>query len=108
MMMQRLMALSLVATVGCGTVLNAKTVTVYPPPGGAIDGVGGPLRVNQQGSHIITYPNGSQCLMNGGISVGYLVVDIVLLFLIGVVVDAVTGGWTVLDANACPGVQIVE
>ena len=25
--------------------------------------------MNQLGSHIITYPNGSQCVMNGGISI---------------------------------------
>jgi len=29
-----------------------------------------------------------------------------LLFLLGILVDAITGDWRTLDADACPGVSV--
>lgn len=114
MMMQRLMALAMVGTIagstvastGCGALFNDKVVTVMPPPGGMVDGVPGPMRVTQNSSHIVTYPNGGQCMITSSIGAVYLVLDLVLVWsLIPLIVDAATGDWAVLDPN-CPGVMI--
>ena len=105
-MKNQLLAVMLMASVGCGTVLNGGASTIYPPQGGTIDGVAGPIMANKSSSHEVMYPNGQRCLIQPAISIGYLVADIVLLFLVGVIVDAVTGDWNVLDPNACPGVIV--
>ena len=47
------------------------------------------------------------CVIPSGISAGYLMLDIFLTGLIGVVVDAVTGDWTVLKGG-CPGVMVMD
>jgi hypothetical protein len=98
--------LILIFTFGCGTILNSGPATIVPPPGATVDGVPGPVPANQQIPHEIVYPNGQRCVVTPSISVGYLVADIILLFLVGVVVDAVTGDWKVLDAAMCPGVIV--
>ena len=107
--MQRLLALILVFTFGCGTVLNGSTATVILPPGASIDGMPSgpmPMPISNRTPHEIVYPDGRRCLVTPHVSVGYLIADIVLLFLVGVIVDAVTGDWTVLDASMCPGVAV--
>ena len=105
-MTTRLVALLLIFTIGCGTVLNGGPATLIPPPGATIDGVPGPIPANKQIPHEVVYPDGRHCVVVSSVSVGYLVVDIVLLFLLGVIVDAVTGDWKVLDAGMCPGVIV--
>jgi hypothetical protein len=105
-MMMRLVAVILVFTVACGTVLNGGPATIIPPPGATIDGVAGPVPASKKISHEVVYPDGRRCIVESGVSAGYLIVDVVLLFLVGVVVDAITGDWKVLNADACPGVIV--
>ena len=104
--MNRVIALALVATMGCGTVLNGGPATIIPPPGATIDGFAGPVPANKQIPHEIVYQDGRRCLVTSSVSAGYLIADIFLLFLLGVIVDAITGDWNTLDAGACPGVIV--
>lgn len=105
-MIQRLLAVLMICTIGCGTVLNGGPATIIPPPGATVDGVAGPVPANKQMPHEVVYPDGRRCVVVPSVSVGYLVVDIVVLFLVGVIVDAVTGDWKVLNADQCPGVLV--
>jgi hypothetical protein len=91
---------------GCGTILNSGTATITPPRGATVDGVAGPISVSKQRSHEVIYKNGRRCMVESSVSAGYVIADIVLLFLLGVIVDAVTGDWKTLDADACPGVSV--
>jgi hypothetical protein len=102
----RLLIATVIASVGCGTVLNSGPATIVPPPGGTVDGVAGPITVSKKVPHEVVYPDGRRCMIESRVSVGYVVVDVVLLFLLGVIVDAVTGDWRTLDAGACPGVIV--
>jgi hypothetical protein len=105
--MSRLLpAIVVVMSLGCGTVLNSGPATIVPPPGGTVDGVAGPLLVSKKTPHEIRYPDGRACIIQSRISMGYLLADIFLLFLVGVVVDAVTDDWKVLDPMSCPGVIV--
>ena len=107
--MQRLLALVLVFTFGCGTILNGGPAHVVLPPGAAVDGVPAngmmAIPVDQKMPHEIVYPDGRRCLITPRLSVGYIILDIVL-GLLPVVVDAITGDWTVSDATMCPGVGV--
>ncbi len=96
----------LTLSMGCGTLINGGPSTIYPPQGGTIDGVPGPIVVSKKSAHEVIYPNGQRCLIVPAVGLGYVVVDVVLLFLVGLVIDAVTGDWSVLDANQCPGVIV--
>lgn len=111
--MNKLVAAGLIAalgtsSMGCGTVLNGSTTTIMAPPGSSIDGmmVQGPVVVSQHHPHEVVFPDGRRCFIDSRISIGYLVADVVLLFLVGVIIDAVTGDWKVLDAGMCPGVIV--
>lgn len=113
--MQKILALFVVLATGCGAVFAAKTrpVIVQSTPPDAqvlVDGV--PLGttpttvpVNNHKNHTVVvrapgYPDGT-CLVNTRVGVVWVVLDIVLTGLIGVVVDAVTGGWSEVDALPC-------
>jgi hypothetical protein len=103
--MKQALALMVVASIGCGTILNGAPATIVPPPGASVDGVAGPVTVSKVGPHQVVYPDGRQCIIQPRIGVLYVVGDIVFFF-VGILVDAVTGGWNVLDASSCPGVII--
>lgn len=104
-MIQRLLAVLMVCSIGCGTIMNGGPATIIPPPGATVDGVAGPVPANKQMPHEVVYQDGRRCVIVSSVSVGYVVVDI-LLGVVGVVVDAVTGDWKVLDPAMCPGVII--
>lgn len=105
-MVKKICAAVLALTTGCGTILNSGTARVSLPPGAMIDGVQGPVMVSQQSSHDITYPDGRHCYVESHIGAGYVIADIILLFLVGLLVDAATGDWRTLNADACPGVMV--
>jgi hypothetical protein len=96
-------AAALILTLGCGTIVNRGATTLTPPPGGTIDGVAGPVPARKNQPHTVVYPDGHQCIVGSSFGVGYVVADI-LLFPVGVIVDAVTGDWKKLDVGSCPGV----
>jgi hypothetical protein len=99
-----LLALSLAA---CGTLMNSSTAMVTPPPGATIDGVAGPTPLSKNEPHQIVFADGRSCVLQPKVGAGYVLGDIFLTGLVGVVVDAVTGKWTKLDASACPGVVVM-
>jgi len=104
--MTKILALVLIFTIGCGTILNSGTATIMPPPGATVDGVAGPIPASQQQPHEVIYPDGRRCIVEPKVSGLYIVGDIFLFFLVGIIVDAVTGNWKVLDAGSCPGVIV--
>ena len=104
--MTKLIATLLVATLGCGTILIGGSVTIVPPPGGTVDGVAHPISASKKSSHQIVYPDGRVCIIESGVSAGYVVADIVFWFLLGIIIDGATGNWKTLDEGACPGVTI--
>lgn len=105
-MIQRLLAVLLIFTMACGTVLNGGPATIIPPPGATVDGVAGPIPADQKSAHEVVYQDGRRCIITSGVGAGYVIADVLLLFLVGVIVDAVTGDWKVLDAGMCPGVIV--
>jgi hypothetical protein len=105
-MVNRLTAAALVFSVGCGAILNGSSSTIVPPPGATVDGQPTPIVASNQTAHEIVYPDGRRCIVGSHISAGYLVADVVLWFLVGIIIDGVSGDWNVLDEGACPGVQI--
>ena len=106
-MTTRLLALSLVLTVGCGTILNSGPQTVHVPAGSTLDGAAaGDMPVDPKIPHEIIYPDGHRCIVDSHISAGYVIADVVLWFLVGLVVDGVTGDWRTLNADDCPGVSV--
>ena len=105
-MIQRLLAALLILSIGCGTVINGGPAMILPPPGATIDGVAGPVPASKKLPHEIVYQDGRRCIVESTVGPVYVIVDIVLLFLVGVIVDAITGDWKVLDAGACPGVIV--
>jgi hypothetical protein len=105
-MTTRILAVLLIFTMACGTVLNGGPAMIIPPPGATVDGVAGPVPASKKIPHEVVYQDGRRCIVESHVSAGYVIVDIVLLFLLGVIVDAVTGDWKVLNADACPGVII--
>lgn len=104
--MKKLIAVVLVLSMGCGTVLNSGHATITPPRGATVDGVEGPISASKQRSHEIEYPDGRRCIVESRISAGYVLADVVFWFLLGVLVDAATGDWKTLDGDACPGVMV--
>ena len=77
-----------------------------PPPGATVDGAPGPVVVSKKMPHEVTYPDGRRCIIDSSVGAGYVIADIFLLLLLGVIVDAITGDWKTLDAGACPGVIV--
>ena len=104
--MQRLIALAMTASIGCGTILNSGTATIRPPQGATVDGQSGPTDVSQKRSHQIVYEDGRTCVVESSVSAGYVIADVVFWFLLGLVVDGATGNWKTLDADGCAGVSV--
>lgn len=94
------------ASAGCGAILNSSTATVNGPAGTRVNGNPVPTIVSQKSSHQVTMPDGRTCVITSGASGGYVVADILLTGLLGVVIDAATGAWKTLDADSCPGVTV--
>lgn len=82
-MMARLLAMILVFSVGCGTILNSGPATIVPPPGATVDGVAGPIPASKKLPHEVVYPDGRRCIIESSV-----------------------GDWKLLRADACPGVSI--
>ena len=105
--MKHILTATLALCAGCATIFNSRTATVIPPPGGAVDGVGGPLVASQKRPHDVVYPDGRHCVVESNVSVGYLILDIILLpAVLPIVIDAVTENWMTLDGDGCPGVMV--
>ncbi|HEY5948424.1 MAG TPA: hypothetical protein VIV40_23165 [Kofleriaceae bacterium] len=105
--MNKLLSAALIFTMGCGTILNSRTATIYAPGGSSVDGAPSPIMASQKHAHEVVYPDGRRCIVESSVSAGYLVLDIVLFFtVLPLVIDAVTENWKTLDADSCPGVMI--
>ena len=130
-MSPRLVAALLAACValpsGCATILrNSKqdiTISCNRPPATVrVDGATGMLGVNRlerETSHQITGESGGKTAsgwVSADISIPWLLVDIFLGGLVGIVVDAITGAWndlspsnlTLTIGNGCPADEAVE
>jgi hypothetical protein len=92
-----------VASSGCATIFNKKTVDVKADPGITVDGQTGSMTVSQQEDHQVGYPDGRTCTLESGVSVAYIVLDIFLTGPIGLIIDGVTGNWKVTKGT-CDGV----
>jgi len=104
--MKSVVALVVVVSMGCGTILNSGTATIRPPRGATVDGQEGPTAVSKKSSHQIVYADGGSCVVESSVSAGYVVADVVFWFLLGLLVDGATGNWKTLDADACRGVLV--
>ena len=104
--MNKLMAGMLTLVMGCGALLNGGNATITPPRGATVDGFEGPISASKKRSHQVVYEDGRTCVVESGVSAGYVVADVVFWFLLGVLVDAATGDWKTLDDDACPGVMV--
>ena len=96
---------ALVLSVGCGAILNGSQSTIVVPPGATVDGVPGSIAASNQIDHLVMYPDGRRCIVESHINVGYVIADILLWTVIGVVVDGVSGDWDDLETG-CPGVVV--
>ena len=101
---------------GCGTLLLPSTIEVpvtSEPPDARVT-VNGQLvstetpaavTLDNSESHVVTiskdgYRSGS-CMLRSRIKATYVIMDILLTGALGVVIDAVTGGWSVIDNPQC-------
>lgn len=91
---------------GCGAILNSNTAVVNGPPGTRVNGAPVPAIINQKTSNQVVFPDGRTCIITSSASAGYIIADILLTALLGVIIDAATGGWKVADADACPGIVV--
>lgn len=72
-----------------------------------MNGTPGPVVASQQRSAEVIYPDGRRCIVESRVGAGVVIIDLLLLpLLIPIIVDAVTGNWKHLDADACPGVMV--
>lgn len=90
-----LIALVLAAS-GCGTLFNKNPQHITLRSGVTVDGNSGDIELDQKESHVVTYADGRTCTLEPGISIGYFVLDLFTTGPLGIIVDAVTGGWKVL------------
>lgn len=105
-MKKAIVLFTVLSSVGCGAILNSSTATVNGPHGTTVNGNPVPVVVSQKASHQVSMPNGNTCVITSSASGGYIIADIFLTGLLGIVIDAATGAWKVLDAGACPGVTV--
>jgi hypothetical protein len=91
----------LAASIGCGTIFNKNPAKVTLASGVSVDGDTGDTELDQKEDHVVTLPDGRTCKLESGISVGYFLVDLFFTGPIGIVVDAVTGGWKIMKGD-CP------
>ena len=106
MRMNKMLAGMLALVMGYGAVLNGGNATITPPRGATVDGFAGPISASKKRSHEVVYADGRTCVVESSVSAGYVLADVVFWFLLGVLVDAATGGWKTLDDDACPGVMV--
>lgn len=104
--MKAAIAMSVILATGCGTIFNGGPATVAPAPGVAINGYQTVQLVDKGMPVQVAYAQGGFCMIGSGISVSYLLLDIFLTGVIGIVIDAITGDWNVLDEGSCPGVMV--
>jgi hypothetical protein len=104
--MNKILSLFLVSSLGCGAILNGGTSRVSGPPGSFMDGAPLPQLVSKKSSHQVVMPNGLECTLGSSVSAGYLIADLIFTSLLGIVVDAVTGDWSTLDSDSCPGLSV--
>ncbi len=98
--------MSVILATGCGTIFNGGPATVAPAPGVAVNGFQ-TVQLADKGMPLqVTYAQGGMCMVESSISLSYLLLDVFLTGFIGVIIDAVTGDWMVLDPGSCPGVMI--
>lgn len=100
--MTKWIMLTLFAT-GCATILNKRTVHVELDDGVSVDGESVSADIDQREPHTVTYADGRTCNIHPGVSGPYIVLDIFLTGPIGLIIDAITGDWTVAKGD-CPGV----
>lgn len=113
--MRSILILFFVLSTGCGTILAAKTKPIMvqsTPPGAEVLVNGMPsgvtpatVSVDNHKTQTITvrapgYADGT-CIVGTKIGVLWVVLDIVLTFPIGIIVDAVTNGWSEIDQSTC-------
>lgn len=92
---------------GCGAILNSGQATIVVPPGATVDGAAvSSLSVSKQVPHEVVFADGRRCIVDSQVGAGYVIADVVLWFLLGLIVDGVTGDWKSLDASGCPGVSV--
>jgi hypothetical protein len=101
--MNKLVVAALLLSAGCGTLLNKREITVRADDGVTVDGSSGSVTIDQKESHTVRYPDGSECTIDSGISGAYFVVDLFLTGPIGIIIDAVTGGWKISKSD-CKGI----
>jgi hypothetical protein len=101
--MNKLVVAVLLLSAGCGTIFNKRQITVRADDGVTIDGSSGSVTIDQGESHTVGYPDGTECTIDSGISVAYFIVDLFLTGPVGIIVDAVTGGWKISKSD-CHGI----
>lgn len=101
--MHKLLVASVLLSAGCGTILNKQHMKIRMDDGVSVDGQTISGEIDQKTTHVVTCPDGRTCTIDSGVSVPYVILDIFLTGPIGIVIDAVTGGWTVSKSD-CPGV----
>jgi hypothetical protein len=101
--MTKLMFATLVFAAGCGTLFNKRQAEIGMDPGVEVDGQSISTTIDQREEHTVSYPDGRTCKITPGVSGAYIILDIFLTGPIGIIVDAVTGDWTVAKSD-CPGV----
>lgn len=94
------------ASAGCGAILNGGPANVSLPQGATVNGASGVVPLSKKSSHQVQYADGRTCVIQSSVSIGYVLADILLTGLIGIVIDGVTGDWKTLSADTCPGVTV--
>lgn len=78
----------------------------HTTPSASTNGGMGLMVLSQQRAHEVIYADGRRCVLESRVGAGYVIADIILTFLIGVIVDAATEKWKSLDESSCPGVIV--
>ena len=103
--MHKLLVASVLLSAGCGTIFNKQHKDIRMAPGVSVDGATVSTTIDQKTEHTVEYADGRpSCTIRPGVSAAYVIVDIFATGLIGIVVDAITGDWTVAKSD-CPGVS---
>jgi len=98
-------SLLIVSQVGCGTLFNKNPAKVTLDPGVTLDGSSTASEIDQKEDHTVGYPDGSTCKIESGISGAYLILDLFMTGPVGIIIDAVTGGWKVSKGD-CRGIDV--
>ena len=78
-----------------------------PRPGATIDGQAvSSLSVSKQVPHEVVFADGRRCITSSSVSAGYVIADVVLWFLVGLIIDGVTGDWRTPSTAISAGVSI--